>query len=104
MCQQVHKAVTTLNLKNPTINDLPNLEKYFKYKIIVLDENYLDSEKVVYVNKDANYEKNIYLQKKLWGYNVIDSIKSYCGKYYFCELCVDIFSFASDHACPLRIC
>ena len=35
-------------------------------------------------------------------YNVIDSIKSFCGKYYFCEACVDIFSYKCDHyLCPL---
>ena len=39
------------------------------------------------------------------AFNVIDSMKSYCGKYYFCEKCIDIFSFAWDHdPCPLKIC
>ena len=105
LCQAVNKAVNACNLTKPAINDLPKLEKYFKYKLILLDEDYVESEIVLYNNKDANYKKNIYLQRRKNAFNVIDSMKSYCGKYHFCEKCIDIFSFAWDHdPCPLKIC
>ena len=81
-----------------------NWKKNFKYKQILLDEDYIESEIVLYNNKDANYENNIYLQRRKNGFNVIDSMRSYCGKYYFCDKCIDIFSFALDHDCSLRIC
>ena len=51
----VHKAAEACNILNrcATINDITELEKYFgKYRIIILDENYIDSEKVLYANLD----------------------------------------------------
>ena len=104
LCHEVNKATDTCYLKNPTFNDLPELKKYFKYKLILLDENYVDSEKVLCINKDANYQKYIYLQCKKNGFNIVDSMKSFCGKHYFCDKCLDIFSFTLDHACPFRKC
>ena len=33
------------------------LEKYFKkYKLVLLDENYIDSEKVIYVNNKQKFD------------------------------------------------
>ena len=84
LCQAVNKAVNTCNLTKPSINDLPELEKYFKYRLILLNEDYLKSENIIYINKNTNYKKTIYLQcRPPWGFNVIDSMKSYCGK--FCD-------------------
>ena len=88
-----------------TINDIVELEKYFgKYRIIILGENYVDSEKVLYANPDyAKFESSIYLIHDGDHFNVIDSIKAFCGKYYFCEACVDRFSYSRDHyPCPLK--
>ena len=62
LLKEVFKAANACNLSKPTINYLPELEKYFKYKLVMLDEDYVESEIVLYNNKDANYEKNIYLQ------------------------------------------
>ena len=61
------------------INDLIELEKYFgKYRIILLGENYIDSEKVLYANPDyGKYEKNIYIIHDCDHFNVIDSIKAF---------------------------
>ena len=59
----------------------------------MLDVNCFESEIVLYKNKDASYEKNIYLQRRKNGLNVIDSIRSYCGKFDFC-----------NHDCLSRIC
>ena len=64
---------------------------------MLLDENYIDSEKVIYVNNKQKFDKIIYIQCGTLGFNVIDSIQSYCGKYYFCEHCTDIFSYVRDH-------
>ena len=94
---KVFKATNACNLIKPTITDLPELEKYNKYKLILLDEDYVQSEKALYNNKDANYEKNIFLQRRQNRFNIIDSMFSCCGKYYLCEKCIDIFSFALDH-------
>ena len=104
---EVHKAAAACNIVNRycTINDLIELEKYFvKYRIILLGENYVDSEKVLYANPNyAKFKSNIYIIHDGDHFNVIDSIKSFCGKYYFCEACVDIFSYARDHyPCPLK--
>ena len=61
---EVHKAAAACNIVNRycTINDLIELEKYFvKYRIILLGENYVDSEKVLYANPDyTKFESNIY--------------------------------------------
>ena len=74
------------------------LEKYFKkYKLVLLDENYIDSVKGIYVNNKQKFERIIYIQCSIDGFNVIDSMRSYCGKYYFCEDCTDIFSYVRDH-------
>ena len=104
---EVHKAAKACNIINRHTNhdDIAELEKYFvKYRIILLDENYIESEKVLYVNPDyTKFEKNIYLQLSGDHFNVIDSIKAFCGKYYFCEYCIDIFSYACDHCpCPIK--
>ena len=58
---------------------------------------------MLYANPDyAKFEKNIYIIHDHDHFNVIDSIKAFCGKYYFCEACVDIFSYRCDHyPCPL---
>ena len=37
LCQAVNKAANTCNLSKPSINDLPEFEKYFKYKLITLN-------------------------------------------------------------------
>ena len=82
----VNKAVCNCKLFNrkADIHDLEDLERYFKYRLIFLDEDYQNSEKFIYINKNADYEKTIYLQcRSPWGFNIIDSMKSYCGK--FCE-------------------
>ena len=104
LCKAVNKAVNACNLSKSTINDLHELEKYLKYKLIMLDEDYVESEIELYNNKDANYERNIYLQRRKNGFNVFDSMRSYRGKYYYCDKFIDIFSFALDHDCSLRIC
>ena len=62
VCHAVNKAVNVCKIITPKNNDLPELEKYFKFKLILLDEDYIESEIVLYNNKDANYEKNINLQ------------------------------------------
>ena len=104
---EVNKAAVACNIVNRcvAINDLINLENYFvKYRIILLGENYIDIEKVLYANPDyAKFEKNIYIIHDSDLFNVIDSIKAFCGKYYFCQECVDIFSYACDHyICPIK--
>ena len=96
LAAEVHKAAEACNILNrcASINDILKLEKYFgKYRIIILGENYIDSEKVLYANPDyAKFEKKIYLIHDVDHFNVLDSIKSFCGKYNFCEAFVDIFS------------
>ena len=104
---EVHKAAAACNIVNryATLNDLIELEKYFvKYRIILLGENYIDSEKVLYANNDYGKIKSyIYIIHDSDHFNVIDSIKAFSGKNYFCEACVDIFSYISDHyPCPLK--
>ena len=98
---EVRKAADACNIINrcATINEIVELEKYFgNYRIIILGENYIDSEKVLYAYPNyAKFEENIYLIHDGDHYNVIDSIKAFCGKYYFCEACVDIFSYQRDH-------
>ena len=104
---EVHKAAAACNIvdRYVTIDDLIELEKYFaKYRIILLGENYVDSEKVLYANTDyGKFKSNIYIIHDGDHFNVIDSIKAFCGKYFFCEACVDIFSYACDHyICPIK--
>ena len=41
LCHNVNKAANAYHLIKPTINGLPELEKYFKYKLILLDEDYV---------------------------------------------------------------
>ena len=56
LVDEVHKAATACNIINrcATINDIAELEKYFgKYRIIILYENYIDSEKVLYANPNC---------------------------------------------------
>ena len=37
---------------------------------------YQNSEKILYVNKNAHYEKNIYLIcRPPWGFNIVDSMQ-----------------------------
>ena len=50
---EVRKAADACNIINrcATINEIVELEKYFgNYRIIILGENYIDSEKVLYAN------------------------------------------------------
>ena len=58
----VYKAVCSCKLFNrkADIHDLPDLEKYFKYRLILLNEDYLNSKNIIYINKNANYKKTIY--------------------------------------------
>ena len=89
---EMYRAVVACNMINRKceIIDMAELEKYFKkYKLVLLDENYIDSEKVIHVNNKQKFDKIIYLQCSTNGFNVIDSMRSYCGKYYFCEHCTD---------------
>ena len=77
----VYYAVCCCKLFNrkADIHDLADLERYSRYRLILLDEDYKNSEKILYVNKNAHFEKTIYLQcRPLWGFNIIDSMKSYC--------------------------
>ena len=39
LCHEVNKAAKACNLTTPSINDLSKLEKNFKYKLILLDED-----------------------------------------------------------------
>ena len=64
LLEEVFKAANICYLKNSTVNDLPELEKYFKYKIILLDEYYVESEIVLYKNKDASYVKKYLFKPK----------------------------------------
>ena len=65
--QQVRDAVykaycnTKLFNRKADIHDLAILERYFKYRPIFLNEDYQNSEKIIYINQNANYEKTIYL-------------------------------------------
>ena len=87
------------------INDIVELEKYFgKYGMIIYDENYIDSEKVLYFNPyNSEFKNNLYLIIAGDHFNVIDSIKEFCGKYFFYEACLDLFSYRCDHyPCPIK--
>ena len=43
LCHEENKAFNSCNLKNSKVNDLPELEKYLKYKYKMLDEDYVKS-------------------------------------------------------------
>ena len=55
----VYKAVCCYKFFNrkADIHDLPDLERYFKYRLILLDENYQNYQNILYVNKNAHYDK-----------------------------------------------
>ena len=56
---EVYRAVVACNMSNRKceISDIVELEKYFKkYKLVLLDENYIDSEKVIYVNNKQKFD------------------------------------------------
>ena len=76
---EADRAVVACNMINRKceISDMTELEKYFKkYKLVLLDENYIDSEKVIYVKNKRLYDKIIYIQCIAYGYYVIDSMQS----------------------------
>ena len=61
----MYQAVVACNMINRKceISDMVELEKYLKkYKLVLLDKNYIDSEKVIYVNNKQKFDKIIYIQ------------------------------------------
>ena len=61
-------AISTFKICNQTealvISDMAELGKYFKkYKLVLLDEYYIDSEKVIYVDNKQKFDKIIYIQQ-----------------------------------------
>ena len=57
---EAYRAENVCNMINRKceISDMAELEKYFKkYKLVLLDENYIDSEKVIYVNNKQNLKR-----------------------------------------------
>ena len=74
------------------INELEKLENYFKYRIIIIDNDYKINKKIIYINNNNTNEKTIYLQHTEYGYNVIESMKSYLKGRYFCEQCIQSYN------------
>ena len=70
-------ALLDLIIVWPSLSSL--LEFFFgKYRIIKLGENYIDSEKVLYLNRDnAKFKKNINIIHDGDHFNVIDSIRRF---------------------------
>ena len=55
---EVYRAVVACNMTNRKceISDMAVLEKYFKkYKLVLLDDNYIGIEKVIYVNNKQKF-------------------------------------------------
>ena len=76
---EMYRTVVACNMINRKcdISDMAELEKYFnKYKLVLLNENYIDSEKAIYVNNKQKYDKIIYIQCSTDGFNVIYSMSS----------------------------
>ena len=74
---EVHKAVEFCKIENRacTINDLIKLEAYFEhYQIMLIDETYKLTNKILYFNHQDKFNKYIYLLHVGDHYNVIDFI------------------------------
>ena len=55
---EVYRVVVACNMTNRKceISDMAELEKYFKkYKLVLLDENYIGIEKVICVNNKQKF-------------------------------------------------
>ena len=87
-----------------TINDIINLENYFKeYQIMVIDASYKITNNPIYLNKIDKFNKHLYLFHTGDHYNVIESMGSYLNKSYYCNLCKKGFDHIEEHNC-ITIC
>jgi len=86
---KVLQAAKACNIDNRpcTINDIKNLEIYFKeYQIMVIDNTYKITNNPVYLNKIDEFNKHLYIFHDINHYNVIDSMGAYLNKSYYCNL------------------
>ena len=61
-----------------------------KYKIIIIDKNFLCNNHIIYINNEDKFEHEIYLQPYETCFNFIESLTSYLKGRHFCEYCVQI--------------
>ena len=82
------------------INDLINLEAYFKdYQIMLIDASYKITNKPLYLNQTTKFNKYLYLFHTGDHYNVIESMPAYVNKAYYCDLCKIGFDHTVEHSC-----
>ena len=82
------------------INDLINLEAYFKdYQIMLIDQSYKITNKALYLNQTTKFNKHIYLFHTGDHYNVVESMAAYLFKSYYCDLCKMGFDHPEEHNC-----
>ena len=87
-----------------TINDLIRLESYFKHnQIMLIDETYKLTNKILYLNRQDKFNKYIYLFHVGDHYNVIDSMSSNFFKSYYCDICKKGFDQTEEPNC-ITIC
>ena len=72
------------------------MECYFKkYKIIIIDKNFISNNHIIHINNKDKFEQEIYLEPVETGFNFIQSVTSYLEGRNFCEYCVQIISCVS---------
>ena len=59
----VFKALYSCKLFNrkADIHDMADLKRCFKHRLILIDEDYVESEKILFVNKNAHYHKKLFI-------------------------------------------
>ena len=81
-----------------TVNNLIKLEAYFKhYQIMLIDESYKLTNKILYLNRQDKFNKYIYLLHTGDHFNVIEPIGSYLFKSYCCDICKKLFDHTEEH-------
>ena len=70
---------------------------------MLIDKTYKLTNKILYLNQQDKLNKYIYLLHVADHNNVIDSMCSYLGKSYYCDLCKKGFDHTEEHNC-ITIC
>ena len=76
------------------------IEAYLQdYQIMIIDENGRDSDQALYLNKDREFTKFIYLCLHENHYYAITSMEVFTGRDYYCHHCKIGFKHLGRHRC-----
>ena len=108
-CERLEKGVEELvkALKIDTtkqlnaIELLPRIEMFYGgvYQIMLIDGAGVINQEPLYLNKNSNFSKYIYIQYKNNHFNTITSMKALKNSSYYCDICKVPYTNLGKHKC-----